>query len=131
MGNAARELISRGQKHDESKLHSPEKPLFDKYTPILHGLTYGSDDYKASLVNLKPALDHHYARNTHHPEHYVNGVNDMNLYDLIEMFFDWKAASERQTNGNICKSITSNCDKYNISSLLHNIFQNSVKHLGW
>ena len=62
-------------KADNSKLESPEKELFDEYTPKLKDCTYGSDEYKEFLKGLKVALDHHYANNSHHPEHYENGVN--------------------------------------------------------
>ena len=95
---AAKELLDRATKHDDTKLHEPEKSLFDKMTPILKGLSYGSEEYKQSLAALGPALEHHYAYNAHHPEHYANGINDFTLIDLIEMFFDWKAASERHGN---------------------------------
>ena len=79
----------RGVKHDASKLESPEVELFAEQTPKLAALTYGTDEYQASLEALKPALDHHYASNRHHPEHFNNGVNDMTLVDIIEMFCDF------------------------------------------
>lgn len=63
------ELMSRAIVHDNSKLESPEKELFDEFTPKLKGTTYGSDEYKSYLSELKVALDHHYANNSHHPEH--------------------------------------------------------------
>src|SRR5687768_12270682 len=98
-------LTQRGQKHDLTKLENPEKELFDLYTPILRTLKFGSQEYKESLRALKPALDHHYSHNSHHPEYYPNGVNDMDLFDIIEMFMDWKAAGERTKDGDIFKSI--------------------------
>ncbi len=131
MGQAAIELIKRGNIHDNSKLVSPEKELFDKFTPILKTLKYGSDEYKKSLEELKPALDHHYARNTHHSEHYPNGIDGMNLFDIFEMFVDWKAATERQNDGNINKSIDYNKERYHMSEQLTNIFKNTVKYLGY
>lgn len=60
----------RSALHDESKLQEPEKSAFDLATPRLAGSTYGSDEYKGFLADLKPALDHHYTNNSHHPEHY-------------------------------------------------------------
>lgn len=63
-------LEGRAMLHDASKLESPEKELFDEMTPLLKNSTYGSDKYKMFLEMLKPALDHHYAANSHHPEHY-------------------------------------------------------------
>lgn len=129
--NACKILIKRAQVHDESKLHSPEKEYFDEFTPKLKQVEYGSEEYKQFLTQLKPALDHHYANNPHHPEHYEDGVNGMNLFDMIEMFFDWKAASERQNNGNIMKSIKHNTERYKLGDQLSAVFTNTAKYLGW
>lgn len=126
MTNASAELISRANRHDNSKLESPEKELFDIYTPKLKASTYGSDEYTMFLQELKVALDHHYANNSHHPEHYENGVNGFDLFDLIEMFFDWKAATERHANGDIYKSIQINRERFNLSDQLCDILKNTA-----
>jgi hypothetical protein len=42
-------LRIRAAVHDQSKLQLPEKEIFDKVTPRLKTLTYGSDEYKAAL----------------------------------------------------------------------------------
>jgi len=63
-------LLTRAELHDQSKLESPEVEPFTEYTPKLSGCTYGSDEYKGYLASMKPALDHHYANNRHHPEHF-------------------------------------------------------------
>lgn len=131
LNNASIELVKRGNVHDNSKLEEPEKAEFDRLTPLLKTLTYGSDEYKASLVELQGALKHHYANNSHHPEHYENGVNDFDLFDLMEMFFDWKAATERTMDGNIYKSIEHNKSRFNLSEQTVSIFQNTAKRLGW
>lgn len=128
---ASVELIHRANKHDDSKLHSPEKELFDKYTPLLADTEYGSDQYKQYLQELKVALDHHYEKNSHHPEHYPRGVDDFDLFDLMEMFFDWKAASERHKTGNIYKSIDMNKLRFNLSDQTVDIFINTAKRLGY
>lgn len=124
------ELIKRGEKHDQSKLEDPEVELFTEYTSKLSAMTFGSDEYKESLAMLKPALEHHYANNRHHPEHHPNGIDDMNLIDLIEMLVDWKAASERHNDGNILKSVDYNAERFNFSSQLKRIFNNTVRDLG-
>ena len=128
---AVGELLSRAAKHDNSKLKSPEKELFDEYTPKLQGVTYGSDKYKEFLNGLKVALDHHYANNSHHPEHYENGVNGFDLFDLIEMFFDWKAATERHADGDIRKSIEINKERFGLSEQLCDIIRNTADRMGW
>ena len=76
---------------------------------------------------MKLAMNHHYAQNSHHPEHYDNGINDMDLIDLIEMICDWKAASERHADGNIFESIKINKQRFNISDQLERIFINTAK----
>jgi Family of unknown function (DUF5662) len=127
LNKAAAELLRRANVHDDSKLQSPEKEMFDIYTPKLKSSTYGSDEYKTFLKELKVALDHHYANNSHHPEHYQNGVAGMDLFDLVEMFFDWKAASERQTDGNVLQSIEINKERFGLSDQLVDILNNTAK----
>lgn len=179
LNQAADELRRRGSVHDQSKLADPEKALFDEYTPKLKDCTYGSDEYKAFLAGLKPALDHHYANNSHHPEHYPwhcpacgwqgngaafneapriapgvtaycpqcsafsiiyetelmhrpeLGIKGMDLFDLVEMFFDWKAATERMASGNIHKSIEINKDRFKMDPQVAAIFSNTAKRLGY
>jgi len=70
MGKVVRNLWERMLLHDQSKLESPEADYFDAFTPKLANSTYGSEEYKGFLAAMKPALDHHYAANSHHPEHY-------------------------------------------------------------
>lgn len=123
---AASELIRRANVHDNSKLESPEKELFDEFTPKLKGTTYGSEEYKKYLKELSIALEHHYENNSHHPEHYENGVNGFDLFDLIEMFFDWKAATERHADGDIMKSIEINKKRFGINEQICDIFRNTV-----
>ena len=120
-------IETRGVKHDASKLESPEVELFTQFTPKLASTTYGSDEYRSYLEGLKPALDHHYASNRHHPEHFVNGVNDMTLIDIIEMFCDWKASTHRMNDGNLLKSIDVNAERFHIEEQLKQIFVNTAR----
>jgi hypothetical protein len=120
------ELQHRAAEHDQSKLASPEVDIFTEFTPKLAASTYGSDEYKAFLAEMKPALDHHYANNSHHPEHFKNGIEDMNLLDIIEMFCDWKAATLRHNNGNLRKSTEINANRFGMSPQLVKIMENTV-----
>jgi hypothetical protein len=129
--SAAIELLNRAKVHDNSKLDNVEKEGFDKYTPLLKGSTYGSEEYNSYLIGLRESLDNHYRQNTHHPEHYANGINGMNLFDLVEMFFDWKAAGERHANGDIYKSIEVNKVRFEMSEQVESIFINTAKHLNF
>lgn len=120
------DLIIRSIYHDNSKLESPEVDIFTEYTPKLANSTYGSDEYHQFLKEMKPALDNHYANNPHHPEHYDNGIKDMDLVDLIEMICDWKAATLRHNDGDIYKSIELNQKRFEYSDELKQIFKNTV-----
>ena len=117
----------RGVKHDASKLESPEVEVFAEYTPKLNNTTFGSEEYYRNLENMKAALEHHYAANRHHPEHFVNGVNDMTLIDLLEMFCDRKASTLRHNDGNLLRSIEINAERFKIDSQLTQILINTAR----
>lgn len=119
-------LSERGWNHDNSKLEAPEKEAYDALTPRLAGLTYGSEEYRATLREMRPAIEHHYAHNSHHPEHYDRGIAGMNLLDLVEMFCDWKAASLRHKDGDFAASLQINKERFGISDQLMAILENSV-----
>lgn len=125
----AAQLLARGAVHDDSKFSEAEKSHFDIATPKLKTLTFGTPEYAASLAELKPALDHHYAVNSHHPEHYPNGVDGMDLLDLVEMVLDWKAASERGATSAL--RLAPAFDRFKISPQLQSIIRNTAERAGW
>lgn len=131
IGGIVRDLLDRSERHDLSKLESPEVEVFDEFTPKLKDTTYGSPEYKEFLKEMKVGLDHHYKANRHHPEHFPEGINAMNLLDLIEMFCDWYAASQRHADGDIMKSIDKNKERFGISKQLEDILKNTALDLGW
>ena len=122
-------LEDRALDHDMSKLKDPEIDIFSEYGPKLENTTYGSDEYKEFLKNMKPALDHHYKNNRHHPEFHENGIDDMNLIDIIEMLADWIASGKRHKDGDPMKSIEINKDRFKISPQLVSILKNTVRLL--
>lgn len=125
------ELTRRSLVHDASKLKEPEKSGYDVLTFKLATLVYGSDEYRAALREAQPTIDHHYAANTHHPEHWPNGIAGMSLLDVIEMLCDWKAASERTKQGSIAQSLAHNKERFGIDDQLASILENTVRELGW
>lgn len=126
------ELNQRAVVHDASKWSPEEWPHFESATPKLAGLTYGSEEYKASLREIRPAIEHHNANNSHHPEHYADGVGGMTLLDLLEMLCDWKAAGERHADGGcIVRSLEHNRERFGITPQLEQVLLNTAKQLGW
>ena len=123
------QLLGRANRHDASKTMLPEVEGFAKHTKNLSKLTYGSDKYKAELEAMKPTLDHHYKHNRHHPEYHSEGIDGMNLIDVIEMICDWRAAVARHTDGDIQKSLEINKERFGISDQLMKILENTVRDL--
>lgn len=122
-------LTTRAVRHDSTKLESPEVEVFAEFTPKLANSTYGSEEYNGFLKQMKTALQHHYASNRHHPEHFTKGIDDMTLVDIVEMLCDWKAASLRQNDGNLLKSIELNANRFGYDDQLKKIFINTAKLL--
>jgi len=146
LANVIANLQDRADRHDKSKLVAPEVKAFDRMTPLLATLTYGTPEYKASLDELGVALEHHYSVNSHHPEHYEDGIAGMSLLDLTEMLVDWKAASLRMRKpmpaapgrpeapqydaSDFMRSITLNQERFGYSDELRSILENTARELG-
>jgi hypothetical protein len=129
LAECAQNLTRRAIIHDSSKLCAVESSVFEEYTPKLKQCEYGSDEYKGYLAAMKPALDHHYSHNRHHPEHWPGGIGDMTLLDLLEMIVDWKAASERHDTGDIARSVEVNQHRFGYGDQLKKIFLRTVGEL--
>lgn len=128
---AIMELQRRADFHDVSKLKSPEAEMFAEFGPKLRGMTYDPNnpdsEYEKCREQMGEALKHHYENNSHHPEHFEHGVDEMNLLDVLEMFCDWMAATIRHDDGDIVKSIIKNTKRFNLSPQLAQIFKNTVR----
>ena len=132
LNSFAMTLIERGMKHDASKFDDEEIiPLAEmqRLRESEGEVEFGSAAYEARKRMLGGMLSHHYAANSHHPEHHDDGVNGMTLFDLVEMFMDWKAASER--HGAPHMGLNKACDRYEVSRQLQAVMENTARELGW
>jgi hypothetical protein len=132
LGRAAAELVHRGEVHDASKLDPIEAGPLAEMDALIErdgNVPFGSQEYETRKAMLGPMLANHYAMNSHHPEHYPNGVDGMDLFDILEMFVDWKAASER--GGQSSMGIAAGVQRYQIADQLAAIFRNTADRLGW
>jgi Family of unknown function (DUF5662) len=122
----ATELLRRGSVHDASKFSDAEKPAFDLVTPLLPGVIYGSPEYRALEDRVRPALEHHYQHNSHHPEYYGNqGIAGMDLFDVVEMVCDWIASVAGRPGGDL--NLTYNLENFGIDSQLASILANTLE----
>lgn len=83
----ADELYKRAYHHDDSKLQLPELQwLIDMDKEPRYA--YGTPEYFDKMKRWDKFFKSHYRNNRHHPDHFPNGVNDMNLADLCEYIVD-------------------------------------------
>jgi hypothetical protein len=120
----ATELLARGQVHDASKFSAEEKPVLDIVLPRLEGVAYASPEWHAVLETAKPALEHHYRHNSHHPEFYPDGIAGMDLFDVVEMLCDWMAAALRNPGDGV--KLDHNVGLFQIEPQLASILRNTL-----
>lgn len=131
MGWVVEDLDFRAGHHDESKFDPEEKVHLDrmKFLTDTEGqVAYGTSEYKARVAILGPMLEHHYANNDHHPEHFKEGIAGMNLMSLTEMFCDWAAASSAR-DPDATMNLTYSIEKYQIPPMLASILRNTADRL--
>lgn len=123
-------LHLRGHYHDESKLEEPELSGYGSLHEEIKDLPTGSPAYQAVIEKHKPAVEHHYQNNSHHPQHFPNGVNGMSLLDVIEMLCDWKA-SITAVGKDFATELELNFKRFGIDWQLQDIMRNTCQELGW
>jgi len=130
--HVVQKLKFRGEMHDASKLEGNEKKCFDEITPKLKDLEYGTEEYMTELGKMQSAIDEHYDKNKHHPEHFENGIEDMSIIDLIEMLCDWNAARQRHTNKKtFLESLEINTKRFNIPEPIVKLIKNTAVDMMW
>ena len=123
-------LQSRLLEHDASKLQEPERSAYEGLDERLEGVEYGTEAYRQGIKeHLGPALQHHYAHNSHHPEHYGDGITGMSLLDLLEMLADLRAVCDDKGKPAINLEVTKRI--HNMSDDVYDILVNTIKELGW
>lgn len=112
---AVGEFLRRAVVHDLSKYRFDEARGFAETVFDLKSTPYSSDPdgaYRTLLRRIKPSIKLHYARNSHHPEHYSGGYAEMTAADRAEMLCDWAAAVRRQKDGDLASSIRQNVERF-------------------
>ena len=119
------DLYNRADTHDNSKLQSPEKEVYDEFVPKLRTAKYGTPEYEAirDEMNQKGGW-HHTHVNRHHPEFFKSGISGMTLNDFVEMVCDWFAASLRSDTSFI-DGLDRNIKKYDIPPMMASIIKNT------
>ena len=125
------QLKQRGLAHDRTKLQALEFDGFVSTREKFKKANYGSPEYQECVDLTKPAVDHHYKNNRHHTGFHKDGINGMNLIDIMEMICDWRAAARRSPDKKLEDTLDYAADKYKIEPQLKKLIINTLKELGW
>jgi len=123
------DLTVRGIVHDRSKFQEPEFSVFCGTREEFKKANYGTPEYEAVTKKAQVAVDHHYKHNRHHTAFHKNGVDDMNLLDLLEMLADWKAANRRSPDLTFLESLPRCYKKYGMDNTIIRLLENTITYL--
>lgn len=127
---AAYEMYERAANHDKSKFEAPERQIFAQADLRFGYPEYGSPEHGKFMEFIEPATKSHYEKNRHHPEHFSNGIDGMNLFDVVEMVMDWIAASERTGSAhNVIKFLPRAKERFGISDQLYSVIENTIRQM--
>jgi len=128
MFDVSARLTGRAIVHDQSKLEEPERSILQAY-PRKGGPDYGTPEYYERLELIRPAIDHHYELNSHHPEHHEDGIRGMSLLDVVEMLCDWMAVNGENDRVSIHESIEHSQKRFGFGDELKALMVNTVGEL--
>lgn len=127
----ARELTKRSAMHDDSKLQSPEIDWLiemDKEPRV----EYGSKEYYQKMHKWHKFFTHHYNVNRHHPDHFINGIDGMNLVDLSEYLIDIISYFDEMHVGDAIRVIEEQKSRFRLSDQLAQILKNTlIDYFAW
>jgi len=123
----AAELTYRSAVHDNSKFSPDEFDVHSDNVNHFNKYLFDTKEEKELKERLMPAGILHRKRNRHHPEHFEDGIDGMNLIDILEMLCDWKSASTRVSGDSLRKGLPILKNKYNISPQLLKILENTAR----
>ena len=119
-------LMNHAIIHDNSKYSEQELNAHISMADEMDGIKYGTDTYYAIKQKYESLSAEHFANNRHHPEHHPNGIDDMNLVDVIEMLCDWLTGSEN-TGTPVERSLEINEKRYHVSPQLMKLLKNTIR----
>lgn len=121
----AEQLLERAEHHDDSKLKSPELDWLiemDKEPRY----AYDSKEYLDKKARWQKFFDHHYKHNSHHPEHFVSGVEGMNLTDICEYLIDISAYYAEMHPEEVFKLLNGQMNRFKLDEQLTQILKNTL-----
>ncbi len=124
----SKEFSKRAKEHDNDKLENKEiYNTYKKYFPELKKIPFGTREYFAfEKENFKKVHKIH-AQNRHHFYSRSNNLNDINLFDLIEVVIDISESAKQY--GDEAKVMESLKNKQVLNYELEELIQNTINFL--
>jgi len=123
-------LVNRGDLHDIDKF---EEAMFEDFylnIPKFTNVSFGEIEWENAMESIK-TMNNHYAVSPHHIQHYPNGINGVNLIDLLEMIVDWKSANNAYGDVKLSEALIIQKKRFGIDDQLYKIIVNTAKILGY
>ncbi len=125
---ASEEFAKRAKEHDNDKLENKE--IYDTYKehfPKLKKIPFGTREYLAyEKENFDNAHQIH-AQNRHHFYSRRNNLNDINLFDLMEVIIDISESAKQY--GDESKIMESLKSKQVLNYEIEELIQNTIEYL--
>ena len=127
----ADELYKRAYHHDDSKLQLPEiKWLIEMDKEPRY--EYGTPEYFEKMKRWDKFFKHHYENNRHHPDHFANGIEGMNLADLCEYIVDIISYYEELHVNNALDTVNKQKERFGFDEQLTQILKNTlIEYFSW
>ena len=127
----ADELYKRAYHHDDSKLQLPEiKWLIEMDKEPRY--EYGTPGYFEKMKCWDKFFKHHYENNRHHPDHFANGIEGMNLADLCEYIVDIISYYEELHVNNALDTVNKQKERFGFDEQLTQILKNTlIEYFSW
>ncbi len=122
MGNALGHHYSHNRHHPEYFPGRSECEEINDYIIAVSRATISGDLDEKTLADYNKLVEYLKRQQAEH----TSSVNEMNLFDLLEMLIDWMAATKRHADGDIQKSLKINRDRFFMGDQLSAIFRNTV-----
>ncbi len=124
----SKEFSKRAKEHDNDKLENKKiYKTYKKYFPELKKIPFGTREYFAFEKEYFAKVHQIHAQNRHHFYSRSNNLDDINLFDLIEVVIDISESAKQY--GDEAKVMESLKNKQVLNYELEELIQNTINFL--
>lgn len=122
LGLGLRHHYSHNRHHPEFFEEQPESEELNDYIAIIHRASRAVDLDESTATIYRKLIEYLKRKQAEQ----ISSINNMSLFDLLEMLIDWIASTERHADGDIEESIRINRDRFFMGKQLIQVFKNTI-----